>query len=386
MSELLELVTLQAFGGLKNEINERLSNIEYNLLNSVEYSFDTYEIYTVPIRKEDIHIFEMNFKPMLDQKCEINRYNFLEEKKIFIEDIFVKENLDKIVDLDKKTVDGIIETELGEFAAKFELSINTEYIDKIEKLYRITEKNKVLWQTVNIPYITKFISVHLIEAEEDFFYSEKIESIKYDLDARYQRNYVLCWNMAVNEFELNELVKPTEEQLTYEYTINTDVNGKYLVDLEDGEVLAAFIEENRSLKFIVEKKIESKMMIWEILGEINFELEKYLDYKIYSNRRSEYKNKKIFYSMNDIKEKIESLTDIGKIILNNVYYDSDKSTILLFDLNEFIKEEFEIKKKQDRLYLDLSYENGYLCNEIISYVTSELSLQNKEFEFLVLNK
>ena len=81
MSELLELVTLQAFGGLKNEINERLSNIEYNLLNSVEYSFDTYEIYTVPIRKEDIHIFEMNFKPMLDQKCEINRYNFLEEKK-----------------------------------------------------------------------------------------------------------------------------------------------------------------------------------------------------------------------------------------------------------------------------------------------------------------
>ena len=50
MSELLELVTLQAFGGLKNEINERLSNIEYNLLNSVEYSFDTYEIYTVPIQ------------------------------------------------------------------------------------------------------------------------------------------------------------------------------------------------------------------------------------------------------------------------------------------------------------------------------------------------
>ena len=90
--------------------------------------------------------------------------------------------------------------------------------------------------------------------------------------------------------------------------------------------------------------------------------------------------------MNDIKEKIESLTDIGKITLNNVYYDSDKSTILLFDLNEFIKEEFEIKKKQDRLYLDLSYENGYLCNEIISYVASELSLQNKEFEFLVLNK
>ena len=386
MSELLELVTLQAFGGLKNEINERLSNIEYNLLNSVEYSFDTYEIYTVPIRKEDIHIFELNFKPMLDQKSEIDRYNFLEEKRIFIEDIFVKESLDKIVNLDGEIIDGVIETELGKFPAKFELSINRKYIDKIEKLYRITEKNKVLWQTVNIPYITKFISAYLIEVDENFFYSEKIESVKYDLNLGYERNYVLCWNILIAEFEPDELVKPTEEQITYEYTIETNVNRKYLADLEDGEVLAVFIEENRGLKFVVEKKIENKMVVWEILDEINFELEKYLEYKIYSNKKSEYKKKKIFYTVNDIQEKIKSLIDIENISLNDVYYDSDKSTLLLFDLNEFIKEEFEIKNKRDKLYLDLNYENDYLCNEIISYVISELLLQSKEFEFLVLIK
>lgn len=386
MPELFELVTLHTFGELKNEINERLSNIEYNLLNSVEYSFDTYEIYTVPIREEDIHIFELNFKPILDQKYEINKYNFLEEKRIFIEDIFVKESLDEIVYLDGKIIDGIIETELGKFPAKFELSINTKYIDKIEKLYRITEKNKVLWQTVNVPYITKFISVYLIEVEENFFYSEKIKSVRYNLNLNYERNYVLCWNILIAEFEPDEMVKPTEEQITYEYTIETNVNRKYLADLEEGEVLAVFIEENRGLKFVVEKKIVNKMVVWEILDEINFELEKYLEYKIYSNRKSEYKKKKIFYSKNDIQEKIKSLIDIENISLNDIYYDSDKSTLLLFDLNEFIKEEFEIKNKRDRLYLDLNYEKGYLSNEIISYVISELLLQSKEFEFLVLIK
>ena len=388
--QILELVTLHTFREIKNELDTRLFNVANNVLNSIEYSFDSYDIYTVPIEKSEINIFENYFYPMilkdLGEKELLDSNNFL-ENGMLVETIFIKENITKIKEIDGTVFEGTIETDKGIYEAKFEFRVKNEYFNVLEKLYILTEKNKIPWKPINNPYITKFVSVYLVDIQKEYWSSEKVSDITFelgDLDINYERNYILCWNIKEKIFETEELVKPTQEQLTYEYNVKTDISRKYLVNLDEGEIFSSYIVNNEELKFIVEEKIGDKVILWEILEKVNRELEKYLEYRIFGNETNAEK-KSVLYDINEISEILENLKDIENIELMGVFSElGNKETREKIKLNNFLKEEFEIKNKREKIYLELKYDVSYITDEIMSYILSVLEMQSKEFEFLAI--
>ena len=61
-----------------------------------------------------------------------------------------------------KRVKGTIQTDAKLHEAYFEIVRNTEYIEKIEELYRGFINNNILWKTINSPYIYKMANVVLV--------------------------------------------------------------------------------------------------------------------------------------------------------------------------------------------------------------------------------
>ena len=386
---IVELAVLSTLKNIMNEYNTRLEEIKKDILYSVEYSFNLYNIYVVPVSKCNMVIFSGYLYPVYDIKEQelLDKTAFLDKNELFVEDIFINEDISKVLALDGQKFSGIIAADSGLYEAEFQLRINNEYFQKIENLYMLTERNKIPWRTLNIPYITKFMSVYLIKAEDGFFESEEILAVDYNLALNYKKDYILCWNVKKSEFIPDETVKPTEERLIYEYSVNTDIYRKYLADLQEGDVFSSHIINNEQLKFITDKKINGSLILWEIMDKLDPELLKYLEYTMYGNEiNMEYKRHNL-YDIEEIEELILSFEDIDGIKLKKIYLDLEEDKILKkVDLNKFLWEEFKIKDKRTRIYLDFEYKESFLSGELISYILSDLELKYKEFEFLALKK
>ena len=156
---------------------------------------------------------------------------------------------------------------------------------------------------------------------------------------------------------------------------------------EDGEVLASYVMNYEQIKFITDKKMNNKMVLWEMLDRLDIELEKYLDYKIYSNENIKAERRKLLTDTEQIKEIIHSLNDTADVKLTGIYTENENRDILSgIRFNGFLEEEFQIKGKREAVYLDFKYKDSYLAGEILSYIQSELELQYKDFEFLALKQ
>ena len=66
--------------------------------------------------------------------------------------------------------------------------------------------------------------------------------------------------------------------------------------------------------------------------------------------------------------------------------DENDKEMKLMNFMPFLKEEFELKDKRDKVYLKFDFKQDYLKKEIISYITAALNYRNKDFEFLVLEE
>ena len=390
-NDLVQEVIIYTFGYVNEELNKKFSELKNKIFNSVEYSYEEYDIYTTVINKDELKIFENNFSPVIPKDLSetdlLEEINFSEDE-IFVENIFIKEPLEVIESLENKYISGRIATDTGEYKATFRLEANKSYLKKIETLFRITEKNKINYKIVNIPYISKFMSVYLADYDKSILKSEKIEKIIYDTDVPLLKEHILCWNIKEKEYESVEYVKPTEEILTYEYKVKISLDKKYLLNIEKGELMLSYIENYETLVFVTGGKTGSNLKIWEILDKADNETEKYLTNKIYSNEEYMGKSSNILYYKDSIAEFIDNLSGKDDIVLSDIKFEMSKKDkeMKLVNFMPFLREEFELKGKRDKVYLKFDYEQGYLKKEILSYIAAALNYRNKDFEFLILEE
>ena len=194
-------------GEVNEELNRKFFDLRNKIFNSVEYSYDEYNIYGTVISRDELKIFENNFYPVIPE--DLKMVDLLEEinfsnGEIFVENLFLKESPEVIKELENRPVSGVIRTDTGEYKATFRLVSDKRYLDKMETLFRITEKNKINYKVINIPYISKFMSVYLTDYDKDILKSARITEIIYDLDVPALREYILCWNIKEKEFESEE--------------------------------------------------------------------------------------------------------------------------------------------------------------------------------------
>lgn len=389
--EFAQEIIRYTLGEINEELNRKFFDLRNKIFNSVEYSYDEYNIYGTIISKDELKIFENNFYPVIPE--DLNMVDLLEEinfsdGEIFVENFFLKESLGVIKDLGNRPVSGVIKTDTGEYKATFRLVSDKRYFNKIETLFRITEKNKINYKVINIPYISKFMSVYLTDYDKDILKSSKIKEIIYDLDVPVLRGHILCWNIKEKKFDSEEYIKPAEEILTYEYKVKIPLDRKYLLNIEKGELMLSYLEDHETLVFVTGEKTGDRLKIWEILDKADSETEKYLSYKVYSNEMHAQDSKNILYYKESVAEFVDNLGVKDNIVLSDIKFEpgGNEREMELLNFMSFLKEEFEMKNKRSKVYLKFDFVDDYLKTEIISYIITALNYQNKDFEFSVLEE
>ena len=389
--EFAQEIIRYTLGEVNEELNRKFFDLRNKIFNSVEYSYDEYNIYGTVISKDELKIFENNFYPVIPE--DLNVVDLLEEinfskGEIFVENLFLKESLGEIKELENRPVSGVIKTDTGEYKATFRLVSDKRYFNKIETLFRITEKNKINYKVINIPYISKFMSVYLTDYDKDILKSSKIKEIIYDLDVPVLRGHILCWNIKEKEFDSEEYIKPAEEILTYEYKVKIPLDRKYLLNIEKGELMLSYLENHETLVFVTGEKTGHRLKIWEILDKADSETEKYLSYKVYSNEMHVQDSGNILYYKESVAEFVDNLGVKDDIVLSDIKFEpgENEREMELLNFMSFLKEEFEMKNKRSKVYLKFDFVDDYLKTEIISYIITALNYQNKDFEFSVLEE
>ena len=389
--EFVQEVIKYTLGEVNEELNRKFFDLRNKIFNSVEYSYDEYNVYGTVISKDELKIFENNFYPVIPE--DLNVVDLLEEinflkGEIFVENLFLKESLGEIKELENRPVSGVIKTDTGEYKATFRLVSDKRYFNKMETLFRIIEKNKINYKVINIPYISKFMSVYLTDYDKDILKSSKIKEIIYNLDVPVLRGHILCWNIKEKEFDSEEYIKPAEEILTYEYKVKIPLDRKYLLNIEKGELMLSYLEDHETLVFVTGEKTGYRLKIWEILDKADSETEKYLSYKVYSNEMHAQDSKNILYYKESIAEFVGNLGVKDNIVLSDIKFEpgENEREMELLNFMSFLKEEFEMKNKRSKVYLKFDFVDDYLKTEIISYIITALNYQNKDFEFSVLEE
>ena len=389
--EFAQEVLRYTLGEVNEELNRKFFDLRNKIFNSVEYSYDEYNIYGTVISRDELKIFENNFYPVIPE--DLKMVDLLEEinfsdREIFVENLFLKESPEVIKELENRPVSGVIRTDTGEYKATFRLVSDKRYLDKIETLFRITEKNKINYKVINIPYISKFMSVYLTDYDKNILKSAKIKEIIYNFDVPVLREHILCWNIKEKEFESEEYIKPAEEILTYEYKVKIPLDRKYLLNIEKGELMLSYLEDHETLVFVTGEKTGDMLKIWEILDKADSETGKYLSYKVYSNEMYVKEDGNILYHKESIAEFIDNLSVKDDIVLSDIKFElsENEREMELLDFMPFLKEEFEMKDRRSKVYLKFDFRDDYLKTEVISYIITALNYQNKDFEFLALEE
>ena len=133
--EFVQEVIRYTLGEVNEELNRKFFDLRNKIFNSVEYSYDEYNIYGTVISKDELKIFENNFYPVIPE--DLNVVDLLEEinfskGEIFVENLFLKESLGEIKELENRPVSGVIKTDTGEYKATFRLVSDKRYFNKME--------------------------------------------------------------------------------------------------------------------------------------------------------------------------------------------------------------------------------------------------------------
>ena len=76
-NDLVQEVLKYTFGEVNEELNVKFGELRNKIFNSVEYSYENYDIYTTIINKDELKIFENNFSPVILE--DLKESNLLEK-------------------------------------------------------------------------------------------------------------------------------------------------------------------------------------------------------------------------------------------------------------------------------------------------------------------
>lgn len=400
---LLKKIIGSVFTSLEEYTKNKYDSIERRVFNEIKFDREKYNVFSTicnrqevdpiseflfPIIKEDIEEPVHNIEDII--KALKNKEEMLMFKLFFKCDFTTYREILKV----GKRVKGTIQTDAKVHEAYFEIVRNTEYIEKIEGLYRGFINNNILWKTINSPYIYKMANVVLIECIDQISSEETIEKIEVDFgenDKYVEYNMVPLWNIEELSIRTTGFLTPCKDKVNIEHTISIAKEGienGYLVNYDKDEVnCVIFKEDSLTISSPYEK---DNWRLWKFVCYKDEYKEKY-EYELMSNEiMVNFANKLSFQNQFTIKSKIELAKMLGSYMVSKyLEFDDFKlenhQTQVIketYEVNEFISDEIRdgSEKRTLLLYFNPRYKEYYLNRDILSFLVSEVQLLYPEYE------
>lgn len=376
----------------QNESNEKLEKRIFDEVEDIERQFD---IYATIISKDNIDPIDEFFFPIIEEDAVEKDIDFFylknelnKSKSVFFETIFLKyENL-QLEKLENREFNVKIITNKGEIQGKAVLKRNQMYLEKIETIFKIFEKNVVPWRTINFPYLYKlydvFININIdIESE--------IQEIIYDLeeyeDGKY-KNMIPVWNIEIRIHKGDRFPIPVLDKVHYEHTISIKKYGEQngLLVNSKGMNVSAIKKTIDTMTIISDNDLSQSWELYRIVQNKMDRNKKY-EFEICTNARKEnfinkyaQKQNSIIRTKAEIIRIIESFECSKRYQIEDIEIKDTVENVFTKDLNYFIMDDIRVGNLKKIMVIKFKIiDKKYLDIDIINFIVSEVQMYFPEY-------
>lgn len=296
--------------------------------------------------------------------------------------------------LEKKRIKGRIYTDKGEYPAEFEVERNEAYLQEISRLYEVFVSNGVPWQTVNAPYLYKFVNVYLKKLPEEITPAQKIVEIEPDLEEFAQwahDNYIPIWNIRKLRMDSVGFPVPCEDHKGYEHTISIREYGSEHVYLIDDTTHIYSVRQTENKLMIMGEEAEARK--WQVYMIRNGAIRRFdrFTYPLMTNgRRDEFLERFGRRQGRRVRTEGELSRFIGSYGMEDyVVYEGYEildregsgEASESYSMNGFILDEIRESEYGKRLVLLFRKKSSltFLLRDIMSFLVSEVQLMYGEY-------
>lgn len=339
------------------------------------------------IRDEDAHVPAFELSEIASQLKEegrsLVRTYFMEYDHLEIQKLLAREK-----------TGGKIYTDTGEYPAEFILCRNEKYLQEISHLYEVFVSNGVPWQTVNAPYLYKFVDVYLEKMPEEITAPQKILKIEPDLEEFAQRahaDFIPIWNIKKMKMDSVGFPVPCEDHKSYEHTISIREYGNehvYLID--DISHIYSIRQKENKLIIMGEEAEARKWQVYMIKNGENRRFDRFT-YPLMTNRRKDDFLERFAYRQG---KRVRTEGELARFIQGyglEEYAAYEGFEILergdggelpeTYSMNSFILDEIRENEYKKRLVLLFRKKSAsaFLLRDIVSFLVSEVQLMYGEY-------
>lgn len=381
-------------------MNKNLENRVFGEIDDIERKYD---LYMTVCHKNDVDPVDEFLFPVFNEDVMEKKYDMKEialsinrklEVRLFTLFMKCSHEMIKALCKNKKKYRGTLVTAKKSYSVEMRIEQNRNYLNEVEKLYEVFQKNSIPWKTANNPYANKFFDVILTDCDGILDESEEIQEIKFDLE-EYEpykmADMVLMWNIRRLKLKSDGFPMPAKDKVNFEHVISlkkTGIDHGYLVDGDENQIRYIM----RSTGEITIVSPEEKAGAWNVLkitqasgGEtrkLDFELVSNCRKQSFINRYAQ-KQSSIIRTRGEIK-RIASSFEISKYFELIDIEISDKRTIsnLTYDMNFFLIDDIRVGngKKLMRLKFRAMDYDSFIREDILSFIVSEIQMYFSEYE------
>lgn len=394
---LLRKTALSTINNLIDIIGDRIENFEKSILDTTIQKNENIYIGSLLIPKKELYLYEVTYSPILSSDLEENDLKKIltdDTKEKILKRVFINLNLSKLIKLRNKIITGKVFCRNKEYYLKFKLQFEDEYLEKMRLLYDIFCLNTIKWRTYNIPYIRKMFKLVIVEYDLELINElnggEEVFIDKDELAPYWVEDHIIIWNIKEESASSDGLIKPTINKIHYEHTVVFEnVSKVYLCPQINNKIYTVAKTIDNSMKIITDESRPIKWSFWSILPIENKNYSK-LKFKFFDNKidnnfinqiklendlriRTKGEVYRILNSYKDVRDYLK-LEDI-------VVTTEEKKCEYLYEINDFIVDEFKLKGKNSFIYFEFSaLINDEFTEDILSFIISDLQLYFPEYE------
>lgn len=390
----------QIFLSLYEANQEMYSTLEHRIMDDLAFDINRYRICTCIVEKEFLDRSHHLLSPMIENDLKEKNYDAVlieeqlqEEGSFFVKTLFMECDFIQIQKLlQKEKIGGWIRTKNESYPAEFMLKRNEVYLGEIAHLYEVFVSNGVTWQTVNAPYLYKFVDVYLTSNIYKLPAGEEIVDIVPNLEEFGEwahDNFIPLWN--IRKLTLNSVgfPVPCEDHKSFEHVISIREYGNehvYLID--DSEHIVSVRQSENHLLVMGNVPDGIKWKVYMIRSGQNRKFDRFT-YPVMTNQRKDEFVERFFKRQGmNVKTAAELRRFISGFGLEEYVEfsgyeltDHKKEIPETYSMNSFILD--EIRDNEYRKCLLLKFKgkgkNTFLLRDIMSFLVSEVQMLYPEY-------
>jgi hypothetical protein len=395
-------VVERLFLSLYETNQEMYRELESRIMDDLVFDLNCYQITMGIMEKEYLDPSHHLLSPIREADMAVPVYDILEirqqlgeEGRSLVRTYFMEYDYLGIQKfLDKERIGGRIYTDAGDYPAEFAARKNEAYLREISRLYEVFVSNGVPWQTVNAPYLYKFVDVYLVKMPEEITSAQKILKIEPDLEEFAQcahDDYIPIWNIRKLTMDSVGFPVPCEDHKSYEHTISIREYGNehvYLID-DTAHIYSIRQRENRLL-IMGEEAEARKWQVYMIRNGSNRRFDRFTYPLMTNQRKDEFLERFGRRQGRRVRTEAELARWIqGYGMEEYVAYEGyeildragSAEITETYSMNDFILDEIREDEYEKRLVLLFRKKSAltFLLRDIMSFLVSEVQLMYGEY-------